>query len=126
MLEIWDRNDWLIYFLLIPLVILIIFILPQPIKDSYFILNLSQPTVFSIFIHNYTHSSTSHLANNLVIYRVTLFSIFKTETYKMRFNKISTLLLLALPFISSLPLFLLSSMMPPAQGFSAIGAGFLG
>jgi hypothetical protein len=126
MLEKWERKDWVAYSIFIPLVLLTIFILPPSIKDNYLILYIDKPTLLSIFFNNYTHSTLSHLGNNIGLYLLTILAIFIVETDKQRMHITFLLLFCVLPFLSALPLFLLSSLIPPAQGFSAIGSGFLG
>lgn len=125
-LENWLRKDWILYFCVVPAILVIIFLLPQSIKEQYFIFNVEHPTIFSIFLHNYTHSTIPHITNNLTIYLFTMFSLFGIENDKQRFYLVSALLFLLLPFISTLPILYLLDWIPPAQGFSAIASGFLG
>jgi len=55
-----------------------------------------------------------------------MFAIFNIETNKHRFYKVSAVLFLVLPIVLSIIMLKFLSSLPPAQGFSAIGSGFIG
>lgn len=123
----WPKKQYLLFFIIIPLILALIYLLPQGIKDSYFIMNVKDPSITSIFLSNYTHSDLfNHLLPNVIIYLLTIFLIFNIETRKEVFYRTSFLILILLPVLSSLLTIYLMPSIPPVQGFSAIVAGFLG
>jgi len=110
---------------IIPLILTLIFILPQDIKESYFVLNLSSPTLETIFLSNYTHLEFDHFFYNLLAYIITILVILAIETDRKMLFIMSILLFFVVPFISSIATIIrLHSGI--SKGFSAIAAGFLG
>jgi len=126
----WKERDYLFFFVLIPIILLVIFLLPPTFKN-YLILNPSAPNVISIFMMNYTHSTIGHLFNNLFGYLIVLFLIFNFESNRNRFYVFSWFNLFLMPLILYL-LFKITlqalniPVFPPSQGFSGIAAGFAG
>jgi len=128
-LKRWNVKEWLFFFLIIPLILIIIYLLPQSTKDI-FILKTQHPTLVSIFLSNYTHSTSDHFWNNLFSYLIVMFLIFIINTNKKIFYSISLLNFIVVPIISSLLtifIILFSSSGPrSSQGFSAIVLAFIG
>jgi len=124
-LGIWSQFDWLLYFLVIPMFLFILYFLPFSVKQ-YFILQSNNPTVLSIFFNHYIHSEFIYLLNNLVIYLTIIFLLYNLEYNKKRFYLVSTLFFLIIPIIVSLTLLFLIPNIFQMQGFSAINAGFIG
>jgi hypothetical protein len=123
----WTIKQYLLFFVIIPLMLVLIYLLPQSLKDSYFIMNVKSPSISSIFLSNYTHSDLFiHLLPNILIYLLVIFLIFNIETKKKTFIKISYLIFFILPILSSLFIIYFVPSMPPVQGFSAIASSFIG
>ncbi|MBS7633643.1 rhomboid family intramembrane serine protease [Candidatus Bathyarchaeota archaeon] len=121
----WSKNEKIILFLGVPLVIFLIYLVPSNIKDAYFVLNKNNVSVLSMFLSNYTHTDFWHLAANVSVYLIVIYLIFKFETNKSSFYKTIAFLLLILPFIVSV----ITVIYVPAlnsQGFSGIVAGSFG
>jgi len=121
----WNKLDYAIFFLIIPLILVIIYLLPQTIKNS-FILLPTKATITNMFFSNYTHTSFSHLMNNLIGYFIIIFLIFHVETNKRIFYISSFLIFILLPLLSSLLVITIIPKIPPALGFSAIVYSFFG
>lgn len=85
-LKAWNYTDWLIFWVLIPLIIVSIYYSPSSIKEQFFILNTSTCQITSIFFHEFTHSSESHLLGNLGFYYVWLGILFAFEKSKKVFH----------------------------------------
>jgi len=128
-LKRWNVKEWLFFFLIIPLILIIIYLLPQSTKDV-FILKTQHPTLVSIFLSNYTHSTFDHFRDNLASYLIVMFLIFSINTDKKIFYLISLLNFIVVPIISSLLtifiILFLSSGPLSSQGFSAIASAFVG
>ncbi|MHA2031579.1 MAG: hypothetical protein ACW99Q_19555 [Candidatus Kariarchaeaceae archaeon] len=125
LLKKWKKTDWIVFFVIIPGIMLLIIRLPVNIKQK-FILDLKNPTLLSVFAHSYTHSDSTHFLGNVMIFLLTIFAILNIETNKARFYQMSVIFLLLLPIISIIPIAQLAGTLPPLQGFSAIVSGFLG
>jgi len=124
-LEQWSKNEKIFWFLGIPLILVLIYILPTSLKETYFILNKQAPSILSLFLSNYTHSELWHLATNLSSYLIVIYLIMQFETNKSCFYKTMAFLFLVVPFIVSF----ITIMYAPAmnsQGFSGIVAGLMG
>jgi hypothetical protein len=121
----WGKKDYGFFFILIPSIILLIYYLPQAIKQ-HFILNNSNPTIVGIFFSNYTHSEFSHLTGNLLAYFVVMFLLFNIEKNKRMFYTLSAASFILLPFISNILLVYLVPQLMQSQGFSAIVSAFAG
>ena len=132
---IWNFKDYLIFFLLIPLVNIIIFFLPITLKESL-MLNWNSPTILNIFISNYLHRDLPHLILNLICYLIIMFLIFNLETTKKRLYSMLIIGLFAIPFILFAGIFagikilillkIINKNIPPGLGFSGIVCFFLG
>ena len=121
----WNLKDYLIFFLLIPSIILIIYKLPPSIKQSYFALNTRNPTIPTMFLSNYTELFLQLLEGNLIIYLLTIFFIFLTETDKKLFYTTAIAIFLIIPFFSSaITIYLYPNKI--STGFSAIVSAFMG
>ena len=121
----YKKTSYMIFYFLVPAFLLLIYFLPYSIKQ-YLILDVSNPTLISIFFSNYTHSEFLHLVSNLIAYFILIFLLFKVEIYKKMFYKISLLNFIFLPFVVSLSTVYFLPRVPPAQGFSAVVSAFNG
>jgi len=99
----WRAVEWVVFWGLIPAILLSIYALPQPVRDDWFILNTtSMGRIPTWFLSSYTHSQLyPHLAGNLAFYLVTLLMIFSFEDNRLRFWLVSSVALCLVPFISS-------------------------
>jgi hypothetical protein len=121
----WSKRDKIILFLLVPLILFLIYLLPSNIKDAYFVLHKNNISILNMFLSNYTHSNFEHLLGNLIGYLITICLIMKFETNKASFYKTMGFLFLILPFIVST----ITTIYVPAlnsQGFSGIVCGLNG
>jgi hypothetical protein len=119
----WKRSDYLLFFVLVPIVLILIFLLPSTITDGFF-WNPQNPTLISAFMSHYSHANLEHLLGNLIVYLLIIFLIFNIEAKKGTFRKMSTFIFLAFPFLLSATALLLSP--EGGLGFSGLGAAFLG
>jgi len=124
-LQSWKKTDYLFFFIFIPAFLSFMYLLPVNIKN-YFILDTSNPTIFSIFLSNYEHVKFLHFFGNLLFYLIVIFLLFNIEINKKIFRKCSILIFIILPFISSILLIYRFPNLPPSLGFSAIGSAFMG
>jgi len=124
-LKDWKKVDYIIFFLIIPLILTSIFLLPTSIKQNL-ILNPLNPTLISIFFSNYTHTEAQHFLSNLLIYLITIFLLFNIETNRKLFLKVALLNFILLPFLVSWFIVYFLPKLPPTQGFSAILSSFVG
>ncbi len=127
----WTILERIFFFVIIPGLLVAIYLLPQGIRDSYFILNTGEIwRLQTWFFNSYTHSELyPHLVSNIVVYFLALFAIFSFENNKRRFRLMAGCSFLLVPVISSLltiGLFHLLGIQVRSQGFSAIVAAFLG
>jgi len=128
LLKSWKREEYIGFFVLIPLLLTSIYFVPQEIKDSYFILFPRSPSINSMFLSSYTHSDFEHFAGNLVSYFIIMFLLFNVEVNKKMFYRMALLMFIFLP----IPLSLISTIVflrfgnIPIQGFSGILAGLIG
>ena len=126
----WRLVEWVVFYVLVPAILLLVYALPQPVRDGWFILNTtSMGRIPTWFLSSYSHSQLyPHLAGNLAFYLVTLLMIFSFEDNRLRFWLVSSVALCLVPFISS---FLtagfwgLLGKTTTGQGFSAIDGAFL-
>jgi hypothetical protein len=126
----WTTPEWILFFVIIPGILFMIYFLPPGIKDSFFILNTGEmERIQTWFLNSYTHSEFSpHLVSNLVVYFFALFAIFSFENDKRRFRVMAVSSFFLVPIISSLltiGLFQLLGLQVQSQGFSAIVAALL-
>lgn len=123
----WRPHHWLLYFFLIPAVLLSLSLLSAELQ-SQFILNTAEPTLYAIFLMNFSHASMQHLSENMLIYLFSVAIIFFIEGKKNVFLYSSLVFLFVLPFIVSFTTFLTSGATGAVfiQGFSGITSAFLG
>ncbi|MBN2094861.1 MAG: hypothetical protein JW727_02335 [Candidatus Aenigmarchaeota archaeon] len=118
--------EYALFLLLVPAVLALVYLLPDAAR-SFFILDLQSPTLSTIFLSSYTHSSLSHLLGNLSWYLAIIFLAMRLEPDRRRFLRFSLLAFFALPFISHyLVSIILPSLKGTSQGFSAIVSAYLG
>ncbi|MGA2935246.1 MAG: hypothetical protein ABSD81_08850 [Methanomicrobiales archaeon] len=126
----WNLSEWVLFWLVIPALLFVVYALPQGIKDTYFILDTSNLWRVQTFLFSsYTHSQLyPHLVGNLAFYLVVLLMIFLFENNKRRFWILAGWLLLIVPIICSALTVILWSIFNrtvTGQGFSAINGAFL-
>ncbi len=121
----WSLREKVFFFIVIPLFIILIYLLPSSLKDAFFILSKQTPSILSMFLSNYTHSEFWHLMSNLTFYLIVIYLIMKFETNKLSFYVTLAVLFLIAPFIIS---FITIAYVPAinSQGFSGIVAGLMG
>jgi len=122
---IWKKSDFAFFFLFIPAVLTLIFLLPVDLKGNL-ILHTSNPSVLSMFFSNYVHTANIHFLGNFLLYFVVMFLLFNIETDKKRFYRIGFLIFVVLPFVSSWAFMYYIDISGPTQGFSALLAAFFG
>ena len=126
----WTVLEWIFFFVIIPGLLLVVYLLPQRIRDSYFILNTGEIWKLQTwFLNSYTHSELyPHLLSNVVLYFFALLAVFSFENNKHRFRVMAGISFLLVPIISSfltIGLFYLLGLQVRSQGFSAIVTAFL-
>lgn len=129
-LKVWNPSDWFLFWIIVPAFLLLIYALPQEIRDAYFVLNTSEPwKLQTIFLSSYTHSQLyPHLLGNLAFYFVVLLMIFAFEDNRRRFWIMAGWSFLAVPFVSSFLTILFWGLLgrsTTGQGFSAIVGALL-
>ena len=129
LLRLWERYEYFAFFVLVPLTLFLIYLIPQEIKESYFILFPENPNLYSTFLNNYAHSDASHLAGNLFTYLVIMFLIFNVEVCRSLFRRMALIIFIILPIVLSLSDIYLSKIIHsslPTLGFSGVVAGWVG
>jgi hypothetical protein len=129
-LKTWTHFEWVLFFMAIPALLVVIYVLPQEIKDTYFILNSENLwNLQSWLLNGYTHSELyPHLETNVFVYFITLIAIFSFENNKRRFWIMAGSSFLLVPFVASLltiGLFHLLGVAVNSQGFSAVVASMV-
>ncbi len=122
--------EWVLYFILIPALLFVIYLLPQEIKDSYFILNTGELWRLQTYLLNsYTHSQLyPHLVSNIIVYLLALIAVFSFENNRCRFRVMAGCSFVVVPIITSLltiGLFHFLGIVVRSQGFSGIVAAFI-
>jgi len=115
--------EFLIFFILIPLSLIVIYFLPQNVKDVL-ILQSANPTLTSIYFSNFVHTEFGHFVNNLIYYLLLIFLILNFKSSRKRFHLTVFLFLTVLPILSSLFIILKPNI--SSRGFSAINAALMG
>jgi hypothetical protein len=129
-LKAWKISDWLIFFVIIPMVLLLIFALPQAVRDVYFIFHTSDLLRLQTYVlSGYTHSELfPHLVTNLAVYGIAMCAIFAFETNRRRFYLMGGVSLFIVPIISTfltIGLWHFLGSKTSMQGFSGTNAAFL-
>jgi|Deesub1362B_J571_1020462.scaffolds.fasta_scaffold00997_5 hypothetical protein len=124
-LVIWNLYDFLLFFLILPGILVLIYSLPPDMKES-FTLIVSNPTILTMFLSHYTHLEYKHFLSNIITYFLIIFLIFNVETNKKIFYVSSFLIFIILPFVSSLSNIIFTPNIPKISGFSAIVSGLIG
>ncbi len=129
-LKSWKLPEWILFFVVIPAVLFLIYLIPEEIKNSYFILHTANPwNLQTWFLFSYTHSQLyPHLVGNIASYLLALLAVFSFENNKRRFWIMAAGSLLLVPVIASLltiGMFTVLGVGVNSQGFSDIGAAFI-
>jgi hypothetical protein len=126
----WKPLEWVLFWGVVPAILLLVFALPQAVRDEYLILNTVSPwRVQTWFLSSYAHSQLyPHLAGNLAFYLIVLLMIFAFEDNRRRFWLLAGWSFLVVPFMSSLLTILFWDFIgrnTTGQGFSAITGALL-
>jgi len=128
-LKSWTLPEWVLFFMVIPLVLLLIYAIPQEMKNSYFILNTANPgNLQTWFLNGYTHSRLYHIESNVIAYFLALIAVFSLENNKRRFWIMAGSSFFLVPLIASFLTVGLNHFLGfgiQAQGFSATVAAFV-
>jgi hypothetical protein len=123
-LHSWGWNYWGFFFILIPVILVLIFLLPQNIKDSYLILNTTHPLEFQTYLLNeFTHSAFNHLFQNLGCYFLAMLIIFSLDCKQIRFKIMAVFSFIVIPIVASIfTIFLFNAIGKgvSSQGFSGV------
>ncbi len=121
----WKAKDYLLFFIAIPIFIILLYILPTSVKN-FLILDMKNITPLNIFFSNYIHTAFEHISSNLIAYFIVMFFLFYLETDKKMFYYMMFLMFIALPILLSLISIHFIPNLPPELGFSGIASGLLG
>lgn len=125
-LKSWSKPEWVLFFIIIPLLLFVVFLFPQNVKDVYLIFNTTELfRVHTIILHSYTHSAFEHFFGNVQFYFIVLIWIFLFENDKKRFWIMMGCVFLLVPVINSISTVIfwnLLSRSTTSQGFSGIAA----
>jgi hypothetical protein len=126
----WSPFEWILFWGVVPAVLLLVYLLPQGTRDAYFVLDTVHPgNLQTWFLSSYTHSQLyPHLLGNLAFYFVVLLMIFAFEEDRRRFRLMAGWSFLAVPLVSSLLTILFWGLLmknTTGQGFSAITGALL-
>jgi hypothetical protein len=101
----WTYHYWLIFFGIIPLIILTIAflstVLPKETFAIFFIQNQSNFLSISTYSNHFSHIEISHLVFNLIFYLLSLTVIFIFEENKKRFVICSITFIVVVPILGS-------------------------
>ncbi|MEA1984289.1 MAG: hypothetical protein U9N13_01390 [Euryarchaeota archaeon] len=122
------RWDCLLFFLFIPLLVVMIFLLVQKYPQLIFslALNYHDPTPLSLIASSYTHVSIGHITINLLGYYVTIFLIFTLRGDRLKFYINMGMIFLVLPVVLSTLSIVYNQNTGYGMGLSVIGAGLKG
>lgn len=124
-LKSWKYCDWILYWILIPLILILIYLIPFPDKNLFFILNTSNWLLPSLYSNAFTHSSIDHLSGNQIFYIVWIAFLFAFEGSKKVFHWATLVFFLVIPIISSIATIFFYGYIEKTgsvQGFSGIVA----
>jgi len=129
-LKAWSFPTKVFFFGFIPFLLLLVFALPQEIKEEFLIFHTSNPlNLHTLVLNEYTHSQLfPHMIGNMVFYYITILAIFAFENNRRRFYLMAGVSLLLIPVICSiltLGLWHFFGSDTSGQGFSGINAAFL-
>jgi hypothetical protein len=127
---IWIWFAGVVYFVIIPVVLVIVFLFSDLLKDVL-LLYPDAPTVLSLLGSNFLHTDLFHLLSNLVLYLLLLVFVFSFDALTNRPMLFVNMLLLfvVLPLVASFVTvvgFLFIGVNLPSLGFSAVVAGVFG
>jgi hypothetical protein len=126
-LKSWNFYDWFIFWILIPLFIVGIFYFPPSFKENYLILNTSTRQVTAILLHEFTHSTYSHLLGNIGFYYLWMGILFAFERSKKVFHYAALFILSSVIIVGSIVTVIfweIIGKVGTSQGFSGIVAAF--
>ncbi len=128
-LKSWSYFEWIFFFIIIPGILFLIYLLPQNIKDTFLIFDTTQLLrVQTYLVNEYTHSSFDHLFGNVKMYLIAIAAIFLFEDNKRRFKIMTLSALLLVPIIAAgltIVFWHLIDKNTVSQGFSGITAAFM-
>ncbi len=123
----WSLKYWIFFYLVIPVLLIIILYLPQTTKDNFFILKTSQFFEIATILHSYTHSTFPHFFWNVIFYLFYLTVIFVFENEKRIFKYSALCFFIFVPIFTALSnyvFFYYMGLNNQNQGFSGIVNAF--
>jgi hypothetical protein len=84
-LKQWKVVEGIAFFLLVPLLLIAVFLLPPGIRETYFTLHPKNPTLPTLLLYDFNHANENHIEGNLISYLLVMFLIFNFESNKSRF-----------------------------------------
>ena len=122
------KLDCLLFFLFIPLLIILIFLLVQKYPQLIFslALNYQDPTSLSLIASSYTHVSVGHIVKNLLGYYITTLLIFTLRNDRIKFYINMCLIFVVLPVVLSTLSVIYHPLSGYGMGLSGICAGLMG
>jgi hypothetical protein len=123
----WKKFDFCLFFMVIPFLLGLLFILPQEFKNNYLVLHPENVTYTALLLSNYTHTTfVEHFLPNVLFYFLFIYLIFNLETSKRIFYNMMGLLFIPIAILTSVVSINLPFILPNIQGFSVIVAGIMG
>jgi hypothetical protein len=123
----WKKLDFCLFYVVIPLLLGLLFILPQEFKNSYLVLHPENVTYTALLLSNYTHTAfIEHFLPNILFYFLFTYLIFNLEISRRTFYVMMGLLFIPIAIFASVVSINLPFMLPNIQGFSVIVAGLMG
>jgi hypothetical protein len=123
----WKKFDFYLFYVAIPLLLGLLFILPQDFKNSYLVLHPENVTYTALLLSNYTHTAfLEHFFPNILFYFLFIYLIFNLETSKKIFYVMMGLIFVPIAILASVVSINLPFILPNIQGFSVIVAGIMG
>jgi len=122
------RWDCLLFFLFIPLLVIMIFLLVQKYPQLAFslALNYHDPTPLSLIASSYTHVSIGHITINLLGYYIAILLIFTLRNDRLKFYINMCLIFVVLPVVLSTLSVIYHPLVGYGMGLSGICAGLMG
>ncbi|MFP4655482.1 MAG: rhomboid family intramembrane serine protease [Methanohalobium sp.] len=126
MIRGWDYKTFLTFFAIIPTILILIYLLPEPIKTAYFSLDPKNLFIPSIYLSAFVHFDLGHLLGNLIPYLIIMFLIlnFTTDRKQFKWNMLS--IYVDVPIITSLAYLFILILPLKSFGFSGIVSALIG
>ena len=124
----WHAGYWFFFFVLIPLILAVVAVLPVGMKEEYCIFSVATLWSPSFLLHAYTHSTANHFIGNFISYLLAITVIFLCCRDARHLIWSAPVFLVVLPIITSATTFLTFHTIIPnflSQGFSAIVMAYM-